>query len=117
MLITLVFWVLDLGVVVFGILRLIGASIVLAYPFLRLRWASGLLGLLLVALGAYLQTEHVAVTGSIGILLTPLGIEPEGLFMPDYRPLLPWFGVVLLGLYFGKYRIRTAKWENGRRGA
>ena len=22
--------------------------------------------------------------------------------MPDYRPLLPWFGVVLIGLFFGK---------------
>ena len=21
--------------------------------------------------------------------------------MPDYRPLLPWFGVVLIGLFFG----------------
>ena len=41
MLITLVFWMLDLGVLVFGILHLIGASIVLAYPFLRLRWVTG----------------------------------------------------------------------------
>ena len=101
MLITLAFWALDFGIVVFGILHLIGASIVLAYPFVRLRWANGLLGLLLVALGAYLQTEPVAVTGPAGILLAPLGIEPEGFYMPDYRPLLPWFGVVLLGLFFG----------------
>ena len=101
MLITLAFWVLDLGIVLFGILHLIGVSIVLAYPFLRLGWANGLLGLLLVALGAYLQTEHVDVTGPAGLLLAPLGIEPEGFYMPDYRPLLPWFGVVLLGLFFG----------------
>lgn len=101
MLITLVFWALDFGVVIFGILHLIGASIVLAYPFLRLRWSNLLLGLFIVAIGSYLQTELVTVTGPLGILLAPLGIEPEGPYMPDYRPLLPWFGVLLLGLFFG----------------
>lgn len=115
MLITLAFWALDLGVVVFGILHLIGASVVLAYPFLRLSWANGLLGLLLVGLGAYLRTEHVAVAGPVGILLAPLGIEPENLYMPDYRPLLPWFGVALWGLFFGNavYRRRGAPETRG----
>lgn len=101
MLVTLVFWALDLGVVIFGILHLIGASIVLSYPFLRLRWSNGLLGLSFVALGAYLRTEHVEISGPASILLAPLGIEPEGLYMPDYRPLLPWFGVFLAGMFFG----------------
>jgi uncharacterized membrane protein len=31
----------------------------------------------------------------------PFGIVPEGVIMPDYRPLLPWFGIVLIGLFFG----------------
>ncbi|PLS84820.1 MAG: hypothetical protein CYG60_15910 [Actinobacteria bacterium] len=101
MLITLTFWVLDLGVVVFGILHLIGASIVLAYPFLRLRWSNGLLGLFIVTLGGYLRAEEVGATGALGVLLAPLGIELESFYMPDYRPLLPWFGVLLLGLFFG----------------
>ena len=76
MLITLVFWALDFGVMIFGILHLIGASIVLAYPFLRLRWSNLLLGLSIVALGFYLQTQPVTVTGPLNILLAPLGIEP-----------------------------------------
>lgn len=98
MLVTLVFWVLDLGAVVFGILHLIGASIVLAYPLLRLKLANLLLGLLLVAVGVYVLSQGLYAEG---VWLAPLGVRPEGLYMPDYRPLLPWFGVVLLGLFFG----------------
>jgi uncharacterized membrane protein len=95
MLITLVFLILDYGYVIFGILHLIGLSIILAYPFLRLRYANLLLGLSLIAAGAYLQAKDLGVGGAAGMLLAPLGILPEGLLMPDYRPLLPWFGAVL----------------------
>jgi uncharacterized membrane protein len=101
MMITLVFWTLDYGVVLFGILHLIGVSIVLAYPFVGLRLVNAFAGLSVIAAGAYLRMNDVAVGGAVGILLAPLGVVPEGLFMPDYRPLLPWFGVVLLGLFAG----------------
>lgn len=98
MLITLVFWFLDFGGwVIFGILHLIGVSIILAYPFMRLRYVNLLLGLVLVAAGIYLQVQNV-ISGAVW--LAPLGISPD-LSMPDYRPLLPWFGVVLLGLFTG----------------
>ncbi|WP_166398701.1 heparan-alpha-glucosaminide N-acetyltransferase [Rubrobacter marinus] len=115
MLITLVFWALDFGAVVFGILHLIGASIVLSYPFLKLRPSYlALLGLPIVAAGIYLLATYDASNFGIvvAVLLAPFGIEPIGLSMPDYRPLLPWFGVVLLGLAFGK-----AAYDTGRPGA
>ena len=102
MLVTLVFLALGYGYVIFGILHLIGASIILAYPLMRLRFLNLILGLSVIAAGAYLQAEPFAVGGVGGILLAPLGVLPEGLFMPDYRPLLPWFGVFLLGVFFGK---------------
>jgi uncharacterized membrane protein len=60
-----------------------------------------LLGLSLIAAGAYVQAQDFVAGGATGVLLAPLGVVPEGLFMPDYRPLLPWFGVVLLGVFFG----------------
>ncbi|BBL80479.1 membrane protein [Rubrobacter xylanophilus] len=101
MLITLVFRLLDYGYVIFGILHLIGVSIVLAYPFLRLRWANLVLGLLIIAFGAYVGAKDFVVGGAAGVLLAPLGVLPEGLMMPDYRPLLPWFGVVLFGVFCG----------------
>ena len=101
MLITVVFLALGYGYVIFGILHLIGLSIILAYPFLRLRSANLIVGLSLIAVGIYMQFSSFTAEGAAGIMLAPLGVSPEGLFMPDYRPLLPWFGVVLLGIFFG----------------
>jgi uncharacterized membrane protein len=101
MLITLVFLALGYGYVIFGILHLIGVSIVLAYPLMKLRYLNVVLGLAVIAAGAYVRAEQFVVGGVAGVLLAPLGVLPGNLFMPDYRPLLPWFGVVLLGLFAG----------------
>jgi len=95
---TIVFLVLGMGVVAFGILHLIGVSIILAYPFLRLRFANLVLGTLIFAAGQYILAQDLY---SQSFWLLPFGVIPENVIMPDYRPLLPWFGVVLIGLFFG----------------
>jgi uncharacterized membrane protein len=97
MLLTAVFLAFGMGIVAFGILHLIGVSIVLAYPFLKLRLTNLFLGIAVFASGLYVQAG--APTGSPWLL--PFGVVPEGWIMPDYRPLLPWFGVVLGGLFLG----------------
>jgi uncharacterized membrane protein len=97
MLLTVVFLAFGMGIVAFGILHLIGVSIVLAYPFLSLRLANFALGILVFAVGTYVTAQDPS--GSPFLL--PFGVVPEGWMMPDYRPLLPWFGVVLIGLGFG----------------
>ncbi len=94
---TVVFLVFGMGVVAFGILHLIGVSIVLAYPFLNLRHTNFSLGTLVFVGGMYVMAQNPS--GSPWLL--PFGVVPDGWLMPDYRPLLPWFGVVLIGLGFG----------------
>ena len=98
MVLTVVFLLFGMGIVAFGILHLIGVSIVLSYPFLNLRLANLLLGLLVFGVGLYVVARHPV---SEAPWLLPLGVVPEGWVMPDYRPLLPWFGVVLIGLGLG----------------
>src|SRR5215213_7885396 len=95
---TLVFLVLGMGIVAFGILHLIGVSIILAYPFFRLRFTNLVLGALMFASGQYILAQDLYAQS---FWLLPFGIVKEGVIMPDYRPLLPWFGVVLIGLFFG----------------
>lgn len=86
------------GFVIFGILHLIGASIALAYPFLRLnRWINLAAGVLCIAVGIYLGTVVVSHPWLIW-----LGIKQQGRSMVDYYPLLPWFGIALIGIFVGK---------------
>ena len=108
MALTAVSWFLGMGIIAFGILHLIGVSIILAYPFLRLRLPNLILGLSLVATGWYMRVQNVS-SESPGLL--PFGVVPENLSMPDYRPLLPWFGVILLGLFVGNVVYGSGKRE------
>jgi len=98
MVITLVTWLLlREGAVYFGILHFIGVSIILAYPFLRLRFPSLLVGIALIVIGAFLSRQTFGFSW-----LLWLGFVPERLASVDYYPLLPWFGVVLIGVFAGQ---------------
>jgi uncharacterized membrane protein len=101
----------------FGILHLAGVSIILATPFLRHSARFSLLtGIALIATG-WLVGD---VSASFPWLI-PVGISQTNMRMVDYYPLLPWFGVVLLGIAFGKYaypdkhrRIDLPDWHDGK---
>jgi uncharacterized membrane protein len=85
--------------VVFGILHLLGLALILAYPFVhRSPWLSVGLGVSLFVLGTYLNTRAVPVPWLIW-----LGVPEVGRDMVDYYPLLPWFGVALLGVAAGRW--------------
>jgi len=84
------------GFIVFGILHLIGFSIILS-PVLFHRGKKTLLaGAFVIAVGIMIMQ----VRGPA--FLIPLGIFPESFYSVDYTPVFPWFGVVLVGIFLGE---------------
>lgn len=97
---TLVF--IGTGFVVFGVLHLIGFSIVFSAFFLL-----GHAGYKKVALaGAACVFAGILLSAySFGFpWLAWLGFSPAGFYSVDYFPVLPWLGVFLFGLAFAEKR-------------
>ncbi len=95
--ITLVSWLTFPNEAVwFGILHLMGASVILSIPLLRFKWLNVFLGALLIFLGSFVDQFTVNMP-----FLIPFGLTPKGFASFDYYPLLPWFGVILIGIGLG----------------
>lgn len=84
MLVSVVTYVVDPTTFVrFGILHLIGVSILLLPLFARFGWRNAAIGIVLGVIGMQLPPPHFASV--------------------DYFPLLPWFGIVLIGAAIGQH--------------
>jgi len=86
----------------FGILHFIGVSVILAYPFLADKmlgapWTVLTVGATLLILGPGATASPVDFPW-----LLPLGFVPVGYQAVDYFPLIPWFGLVLVGVFLGR---------------
>lgn len=81
----------------FGILHFFGISFMLAPFFRNFGKANLFLGLLLLAAGFFLNTISLQTSW-----LLWLGFPPENFQTFDYFPLLPWFGVFLIGIFSGE---------------
>lgn len=93
---TLFGWLSGFGYVHFGILHLIGTAIILAYPLVTARWLNLGLWLIFFVLGGVIRYIYLSHNW-----LDWLGLHTR-LYAPlDYFPLIPWFGVVLLGIAIG----------------
>ena len=102
MLITLVIGVaVPDGQIYFGILHVIGLSIIVGYPFLGRPMLA-----LLVAIPVTLAGPIVQSFSMDEPWLLWLGVRAPVETMLDYRPMIPWFGVVLLGIVAGGYLYR-----------
>lgn len=97
LIISLISWIIiPERFVIFGILHCIGVCIILSIPFLRLIRLNLILGIMIIISGLLLRV----MTFDFQYLI-PFGFLPPNYFTIDYFPLLPWFGVVLLGIAFG----------------
>lgn len=85
-------------IIYFGVLHLLGLSMILWAALLRLpTWVLLPLALVCLGLGHWLQTVRVDTW-----LLIPLGLMPRGFSSSDYFPLLPHLGWFLLGSCLGR---------------
>jgi uncharacterized membrane protein len=115
--ITLVTWLIPgPDYVQFGVLHFFGIAFILAPFFVRFRFSNLILGVALMILGFYLQGIRFDFPW-----LFWLGLMPHGFgSVMDYMPLLPWFGLFLTGMFFGKIlypqgnrRFNTPDFSNG----
>ena len=99
MIVTLATYLFDPNTYVrFGILHSIAVSILILPCFTRLKEWNAVVGVGIIILGRYMDGIHASTS-----LLLPLGITPYSFQTVDYFPLLPWFGVILIGMSIGHF--------------
>lgn len=85
------------GFVIFGILHLLGFSVIAGYLFLNLnRWIILVAGVAVIVLGILFDPMVSDYPWFIW-----LGIKQTGRSMVDFYPVFPWFGPALLGMFVG----------------
>ena len=85
------------AMIFFGILHFITVASVLGLLFVRLKSLNLLLGTSFILIGQFIEFPifNHAYLQWFGLMTTlPIAV--------DYVPLLPWFGVVLIGMYLGQ---------------
>lgn len=87
----------------FGILHFIGIGIILSIPFINLKTPNLILGASVIGIGAILSKIVVKTH-----LFLWMGLKYAGFQTVDYFPIFPWFGIILIGMFFGN------KWINSK---
>jgi uncharacterized membrane protein len=100
-------WMFGARFVFFGVLHFITVASVLGLLFLRFDWMNLLLGIGLIGFAGNNSFAWFDQAGWrwIGLMTHKPATE-------DYVPLLPWFGVVLMGMFTAKRLLRLA-WVQG----
>lgn len=86
------------AMIFFGILHFIAAATILGLPFVRLYWTNLILGIAIILAGGYVR--HPVFDQPA---LQWIGMMTHKPITEDYAPLFPWFGVVLLGIFFARW--------------
>lgn len=85
------------GMITFGIIHCIALCVLIAPPFFRLGRLNVLLGLVLIVAGFF--TPFMSTDSPF---LFWLGIVRPDYTALDFYPIIPWLGVVLIGIYAGQ---------------
>lgn len=86
------------SMIFFGILHFIAVASVLGLAFTRFYWLNLCIGIGLIIIGNQVQLSFFNHS-----LWQWFGLMTQKPITEDYVPLLPWFGVVLIGLFLGKF--------------
>jgi len=81
----------------FGILHFFGVAFILVPFFIRFRYINLIIAVVVMAIGLYLIVEHIYIDSPWLLWLAPYSFRSL-----DYWPLVPSFGIFLLGMFFGK---------------
>ena len=104
--ITLMTWLLIRNeFILFGVLHCIGLSIILSPLVLRFGRANLALGAGIILSAPFIER----ISGPLSLVW--LGVHPADFASLDYVPLIPWFGVFLVGMSLG-----ASLYPGGRRG-
>ncbi|MBA2689600.1 MAG: DUF1624 domain-containing protein [Burkholderiales bacterium] len=87
----------------FGVLHHIAVASLLGLVFLRFNLLNLLLGVMLIIVGAFVRWPLFDAPP-----LHWVGLMTRKPITEDYVPLLPWFGVVMIGLFLGKRLLRES---------
>ena len=94
--------------IIFGVLHCIGFSIVFSVPFLKFKYYNILFAAMIIIagliIGGYAVESPTAVHLAFGLHQANLAE-----YTIDYFPLLPWFGVTLLGVALGDWLYKDNK--------
>ncbi|MDA8210542.1 MAG: heparan-alpha-glucosaminide N-acetyltransferase [Clostridia bacterium] len=88
--------------IIFGILHLLGVSILLSTFFQKLK------AFFLILIGSGIMIIGVSLPSltAPNNWLAPLGLLSADFYSADYYPLFPWFGLFLWGVAFGRIKYR-----------
>ena len=108
LLVTLATWLyIPAGCILFGILHVIGVSVMLSPLFFRFKKYNLLIGLAFIAIGLFviplINPISLSLPDPVALLLLPLGLHSATFWSVDYTPVFPWMGVVLAGLGLGEF--------------
>jgi uncharacterized membrane protein len=104
-LVSIVTWIfIPSDLIVFGVLHFIGIVIILEYPFIGRKYLNLFIGVFIFIMALFVSQIYVNWPWLIW-----LGIKPISFQTVDYFPLIPWMGVVSLGIFFGNVFYKNYK--------